>query len=112
MKMAKEHQLIFLLYRMRNKAVHEMSGLGEIWHLEKKDVMPTEPYYRDVGRGYVQSGEWVSDDVIELVIPNVFVRNILADCIDGYIADCRENGHFPFSNNHMTRKHKLSWYDK
>lgn len=111
-KMKKDHQLISLLYRMRSKAVHEMSGLGEIWHLEKKGPTPTEPYYRDVGRGYVLGDEWVSDNVIELVIPNIFVRNILADCIDGYLLDCKENKRFPFSNNHMTRKHKLSWYDK
>ena len=111
-KKAKDHQLISLLYRMRSKAVHEMSGLGEIWHLEKKGPTPAEPHYRDVGRGYVQGEEWVSDNVIELVIPNIFVRNILSDCIDGYLLDCRETKRFPFSNNHMTRKHKLSWYDK
>ena len=111
-KLAKDHQFISLLYRMRSKAVHEMSGLGEIWNLEKKDRIPEEPYYRDVGRGYVQEDEWVSDDVIELVIPNKFVRNILADCIEGYLADCKNLKRFPFSNNHMTRKHKLSWYDR
>lgn len=110
-KLAQEHQLISLLYRMRSKAVHEMSGLGEVWHNEEKHMMPTEPYYRDVGRGYVQGEEWISDNVIELVIPNVFIRNILADCIEGYLEDCKIAKRFPFSNNHMTRKHKLSWYD-
>lgn len=111
-KLAQEHQLISLLYRMRSKAVHEMSGLGEIWNFENKDNTPDEPYYRDVGRGYVQDGEWVSDNVVELVIPNVFVRSILVDCINGYLTDCSKNNRFPFSNNHMTRKHRLSWYDK
>ena len=110
-RMAKDHQLISLLYRMRSKAVHEMSGLGEIWQFESRDSFPSEPYYRDVGRGYLQGEEWVSDDVVELVIPNLFIRNILADCIDGYLLDCKEARRFPFSNNHITRKHKLSWYD-
>lgn len=110
-KMEREHQLISLLYRMRSKAVHEMSGLGEMWHFETKDKKPTEPYYRDVGRGYVIGDEVVSDNAIELVIPNIFVRSILADCIDGYLSDCREAKRFPFSNNHMTRKPNLTWYD-
>ena len=110
-KLAQEHQLISLLYRMRSKAVHEMSGLGEEWNNEEKHMLPVEPYYRDVGRGYVQGEEWISDNAIELVIPNVFIRNILADCIEGYLEDCKIAKRFPFSNNHMTRKHKLSWYD-
>lgn len=109
-KMAKDHQLISLLYRMRSKAVHEMSGLGESMNYHR-EFKPTEPYYRDVGRSYVQGENWVSDDVVELVIPNIFIRNILVDCIDGYLEDCRENKRFPFSNNHMTRRHRLSWYD-
>ena len=110
-KMAKEHKLIALLYRMRSKAVHEMSGLGESMGFHD-ELQPKEPYYRDVGRAYVQDDYWVHDDIVELVIPNIFVRNILADCIDGYLADCAENKRFPFSNNHMTRKHRLSWYDR
>ena len=32
--------------------------------------------------------------------------------IDGYLSDCARNRRFPFSNNHMTRKPNLSWYDK
>ena len=89
-----------------------MSGLGEAWQNEEKHMLPTEPYYRDVGRSYVQGEEWVFDNAIELVIPNVFIRNILVDCIEGYLEDCKKAQRFPFSNNHMTRKHKLSWYDK
>lgn len=110
-KKSEEHQLISLLYRMRSKAVHEMSGLGENlpWN---KEVKPIEPYYHDVGRSYVEDGYLVRDNVVELVIPNIFVRNILADCIDGYLTDCLENKRFPFSNNCLTRKHRLSWYDK
>lgn len=109
-KIAGEHQLISLIYRMRSKAVHEMSGLGESWHWEDSDIKPTEPYYRNVGRSYVQNGEWVSDNVVELVIPNVFVRSILVDCIEGYLSDCKKFKRFPFANNCLSRKHRLSWY--
>ena len=108
---ADDHRLIALLYRMRSKAVHEMSGLGESLSFDKAS-QPKEPYYRDVGRGYVQGEYWVSDEVIELVIPNIFVRNILADCINGYLDDCSTDHRFPFSNNHMLRMSRLTWYDK
>lgn len=110
-KKAKEHQVISLLYRMRSKAVHEMSGLGQSMNFHS-ELKPKEPYYRDVGRSYVEGENIVSDDVVELVIPNVFIRSILLDCIDGYLAECREKRRFPFSNNHMTRKPNLSWYDR
>lgn len=110
-KKAKEHQLVSLLYRMRSKAVHEMSGLGNCISVELREA-PQLPFYREIGRNYVHNGDWVSDNVIELAIPNLFVRNILADCFDGYLADCTSNNHFPFSNNHMNRKYNLSWYDK
>lgn len=109
-KKKREHQFISLIYRMRSKAVHEMSGLGEstsfIQHL-----MPQEPYYHDVARGYVLNGNVVSDDVYELVIPNAFIRNVLQDCVNGYLQECMEQKRFPFDNNDMLRKHRLSWYD-
>lgn len=110
-RLKKEHQLISLMYRMRSKAVHEMSGLGVSLGFNQ-DVKPNEPYYLDIGRMYVDSDKVVSDDVVELIIPNAFIRNILADCIDGYLNECRRNKRIPFINNAMTRKHKLSWYDK
>ena len=108
---AREHKLINLLYRMRSKAVHEMSGLGESWK-NKHGFQPDVPYYREVSRGYVLDGNWVYDDVIELVFPNSFIRNVLVDCINGYLADCESTKHFPFSNNDITRKLNLTWYDK
>lgn len=110
-KKAKEHHFISLLYRMRSKAVHEMSGLGESMNFHS-ELKPTVPYYRDVGRLYVEDENCVSDNVVELVIPNIFVRSILLDCIDGYLSNCRTNRKLPFSNNHITRKPNLSWYDK
>ena len=109
-KKKREHQLISLIYRMRSKAVHEMSGLGEGRYPLRKCTLQ-EPYYRDVGRGYVLNGDLVSDDICELVIPNVFLRNVLRDCVAGYLDECREQKRVPFANNGMTRKHRLSWYD-
>lgn len=108
---AREHKLINLLYRMRSKAVHEMSGLGESWK-DRHGLQPNVPYYRDVGRGYVLDGDWVYDDVIELVFPNTFIRSILVDCINGYLAECEATKRFPFSNNDITRKPNLTWYDR
>ena len=105
-----EHKLISLIYRMRSKAVHEMSGLGESF-MKMIDVFPNEPYYRDVSRLYVYEGNVVSDDVFELVIPNKFLRNILSDCIEGYLEDCKIDKHSPFSNNNISRLYRLSWHD-
>ena len=88
-----------------------MSGLGESWK-DKHGLQPNVPYYRDVGRGYVLDGNWVYDDVIELVFPNTFIRSILVDCINGYLAECEATKRFPFSNNDITRKPNLTWYDR
>ena len=108
---AKEHRLIALIYRMRSKAVHEMTGLGEeAWH--NKEYNFKEPYYRVIGRIYEAGFNIISDDVCELSIPNCFIRSILADCLDGYLTECAALGKRPFENNLMTRKHRLSWYDK
>ena len=109
-KLEKEHKIISLIYRMRSKAVHEMSGLGES-SAKTKDMYPNTPHYRDVSRIYVYEGNVVSDDVVELVIPNHFLRNILSDCIDGYLEDCKKNKRAPFSNNKIYRLNNLSWYD-
>lgn len=110
-KKAKEHRVVALLYRMRSKATHEMTGLGSEIRFHKRENY-TEPYYRDIGRMYVENGNIVSDDVCELVIPNVFVRTILEECIASYLSECKEQNRDPFSHNLMTRKHILSWYDK
>lgn len=110
-KKRREHQLISLIYRMRSKAVHEMSGLGEIRHFLEYPI-PQEPYYREFGREYVLNGDLVSDNIFELMIPNTFIRDILQDCVAGYLEECKRQKRFPFANNGMTRKHRLSWYDK
>ena len=109
-KKGQEHQFISLIYRMRSKAVHEMSGLGESFSFSEFYI-PQEPYYRDVGRLYMLDGNVVADDVFEIMIPNIFIRNILQDCVDGYLDDCRKQKRFPFENNNIIRKHRLTWYD-
>lgn len=110
-KYAREHRLVELIYRMRSKVTHELNGLGEEGNLRKSHGK-VEPYYADVGRIYVEDGNVVSDDVYELIIPNSFVRAILVECIEGYLEECLKNQRLPFSNNDITRKHRLSWYDK
>lgn len=110
---ADEHRMINLIYRMRSKATHEMTGLGEeSFGRSESDYKIMEPYYCNVGRTYIEDGKIVRDNIYELVIPNAFIRNILTDCIDSYLAECSKQCRFPFSHNQMTRKHLLSWYDK
>lgn len=110
-KKEREHSFISLIYRMRSKAVHEMSGLGRPLGFEDHRAQ-TEPYYLDTDRIYVANGNVVRDHVFELVIPNVFIRGILEDCITGYLEDCQSQHRHPFSNDGITRKCWLSWYDK
>lgn len=106
-----EHEFVSLIYRMRSKAVHEMSRHGKENCCFDQEL-PDEPYYRQVMRGYKLEESIVLDEVVELIIPNKFIRKILVDCIEGYIAECIENKREPFSNNRLTRKFRLSWYDK
>ena len=110
-KKEKGHKFVSLIYRMRSKAVHEMSKHGKGDPFFDKEL-PEEPYYRQIMRGYKQDGKFAHDEVVELIIPNKFIRKILVDCIDGYIAECKENKRRPFSNNRLTRKFRLSWYDQ
>jgi len=108
---AKQYRLINLIYRMRSKVTHEMTGLGqEAWHYS--DYKIEEPYYCEIGRIYDSANDVISDEVCELSIPNRFIRNILVDCIEGYLSECSAQCRVPFENNTMTRKHRLSWYDK
>lgn len=110
------HRLIKLIYRMRDKAVHEMGSIGiekyNKINLYNKKLINNEPYYFDIGRTYVEDNLIVSDGILELIIPNEFIREVMVDCIENYLIDCRENKRAPFSNNEITRKHNLTWYDK
>ena len=54
----------------------------------------------------------VSEFAYELVIPNIFIRDLLADCINGYLIECKIENKLPFGNNSILRKHRLTWYDK
>ena len=108
-KYAEDHRLISLIYKMRSKAVHEMSGIGRSIKALDGDL-PNEPYYMDIDRMDVDGEYIVAKNIIELVIPNSFLFNILKDCVDGYLSDCELNRRKPFSNN-IKRKCHLSWYD-
>ena len=108
---ANDHQLITLIYRMRSKATHEMTGLGEKINTPMETKL-TEPFYRNVLRGYVLDDKIVSEFAYELVIPNIFIRDLLMDCINGYLIECKIENKLPFGNNGILRKHRLTWYDK
>lgn len=96
---------------MRSKATHEMTGLGEKNNTPMETKL-TEPFYRNVLRGYVLDDKIVSEFAYELVIPNIFIRDLLADCINGYLIECKIENKLPFGNNSILRKHRLTWYDK
>jgi len=110
-KKMKEHRLVNLLYRMRNKLAHELSSPGMDSFFDN-DCNFEEPYYCDYGRTYREGNNLVTDDVIELRIPYIFIRNILEDCFQHYTDECIRTKRTPFSHNKMTRTHVLSWYDK
>ncbi len=105
------HRLIRLIYRLRSKVTHEMSALGDE-HPLMKPYQSGEPYYREVGRKYIEDGNVVSDHVYELIIPNVFIREIMLDCMDHYLTECAENDHAPFENNSFMRRFRITWYDR
>ena len=110
-KKAKEHRLISLIYRMRSKATHEMTGLGAEIGPHSNDKV-NEPYYMDINTTDINENNMLSYDAYELAIPNGFIRSILGDCIDSYLSECTAQLRLPFNNNKLMRKHRLSWYDK
>ena len=105
------HRLIRLIYRLRSKVTHELSALGGE-HPLMKPYQCGEPYYREIGRKYIDDGNVVSDHVYELIIPNDFIREIMLDCIDHYLMECVENDHAPFENNSFMRRFRITWYDR
>ena len=105
------HRLIRLIYRLRSKVTHELSALGDE-HPLMKPYQCGEPYYREVGRKYIEDGNVVSDHVYELIIPNEFIREIMLDCMDHYLMECVENDHAPFENNSFMRRFRITWYDR
>ena len=105
------HRLIRLIYRLRSKVTHELSPLGDE-HPLMKPYQCGEPYYREVGRKYIEDGNVVTDHVYELIIPNDFIREIMLDCMDQYLMECVENDHAPFENNSFMRRFRITWYDR
>ena len=105
------HRLIRLIYRLRSKVTHELSALGDE-HPLLKLYQRGEPYYREVGRKYIEDGNVVSDHVYELIIPNDFIREITLDCMDHYLMECVENDHAPLENNSFMRRFRITWYDR
>lgn len=107
----KKHTLIQLIYKMRSKAVHELSHLGGENKWEFEDSF-AEPFYRDKGRLYECNGNIVSDDVIELVIPSIFIYNLVKNAIDNYLDYCLQEQRLPFENNsNFKRTVDITWRD-
>lgn len=105
------HKFISLLYKMRSKAVHELSSLGSEIKFDKDDCKKL-PYYRFAGRMYEKDGFVVSDNIYELVIPNEFIYDLALNCIDNYLEYCINQKRLPFKNNsNFSRKVCLAWTD-
>lgn len=109
-RLFKEHSVVRLLYQMRSKIVHELSGLGSENKWDKNDKK-VEPYYRDMGRMYVYDGNVISDDVYELVFPVSFIRSLAENCIYNYLDICMIEHRYPFSREWPKRNMTLCWYD-
>ncbi len=109
-KLKDSHKIINLIYKRRNKLVHELSSLGSEY---KEESGIEEPFYRDMGRIYVKEGNWVSDNVFEMVIPNKFLISLTENCINNYLDYCIEHTRMPFENNsNFQRRVGLTWNDK
>ncbi len=110
-KYTKSHRFINLIYKMRSKAVHELSSLGCENKWEKEDGN-TEPFYRDMSRLYKNNDFIVSDNVFELVIPSIFIYNLAKNVINNYSKYCMENKRLPFENNsNFKRPVDITWRD-
>lgn len=109
-KYERNHTLINLLYKMRSKAVHELSRLGRD---DKWEAQYDEPIYRNVKRLYTKDGKIVSDDVVELVFPSKFIYNLVFNVIDKYLNECERQQRLPFENNsNFKRRVTITWNDK
>ncbi len=103
------HKLINLIYKMRSKAVHEMSYLGTGFE-ESIDLV--EPYYIDVMRFYKNVDTIVKDNVYELIIPTNFIYELTKNSIENYLEDCLHKKRHPFQNNsNCKRSVFITWRD-
>ena len=111
-KLIERHKIVSLLYKMRCNIVHEAGKLGSESKIENKSGK-TEPYYRKNCRLFVEDGNIVSQNVIELIIPDTYIINLTKNILDEYFAYCEKNNRLPFENNmNFKRKISLSWSNK
>lgn len=107
----RNHRLIHLIYKMRSKAVHELSRMGNENKWEIEDGRD-EPFYRDMVRLYEFEGNIVSEDYYELIIPNRFIYNLTQNTLSNYFDYCRREIRLPFANkNNNKRAVDLTWRD-
>lgn len=107
----KRHTMIRLLYKMRSKAVHELSHIGGENKWEMQDGID-KPFYRDLSRLYKHEDNIVNDNIIELVIPSKFIYELSKNVIDNYLKDCSKNKRLPFENNRTGKRDVVfTWND-
>ena len=110
-RLIENHSFIKLLYKFRSKAVHELSSMGS--EIKGANDDADEPYYRDMGRMYVDDNFIVSCNVVELVIPRKFIYDLTLTCITNYLNYCQDEHKLPFQNNAgFKRPVDLTWVDK
>jgi len=104
------HRYINLLYRLRSKLIHEMTTPFSIineYFEDKFDI----PQYWHRSLLFPEDGVVLQKDDWTLHIPVVFIEHLALECIDGFLQFCNEKQRDPASNNKVTRKFYLSWYD-
>ena len=107
----RNHRLIHLIYKMRSKAVHELSRMGNENKWEIEDGRD-EPFYRDMVRLYEFEGNIVSEDFYELVIPNRFIYNLTQNTLSNFFDYCLKEQRLPLENrSNFKRAVDLTWRD-
>lgn len=107
----RNHRLIHLIYKMRSKAVHELSRMGNENKWEIEDGRD-EPFYRDMVRLYKYEGNIVSEDYYELIIPNQFLYNLARNTLSNYFDYCMREQRLPLANkSNFKRAVDLTWRD-
>ena len=107
----RNHSLIHLIYKMRSKAVHELSRMGNENKWEIEDGRD-EPFYRDMVRLYEFEGNIVSEDFYELVIPNRFIYNLTQNTLSNFFDFCLKEQRLPLENrSNFKRAVDLTWRD-
>ena len=108
-KARERHQYIKLLYQLRNKLIHEMNPLGNIYSmisnypsicsyvkLREEDLMTQEPL----------------QDYWAVSFPKEYVFQLSSEMILHRLNNCRIERTLPFPLSNEPRKCELCWYDK